>query len=242
MEENKNLTEENKNLSENERVRLENKAAWKSMTREQKLNYYREYYLLPTVVVVALVALVVSFVVTALTPDPEVLLYVLTSGCQFTEEGEAALSEEMMGHLEATEEQIYVDDGHSYQTDALVLMAHLSAQEVDVLLMEEEYFEAMVNSGAYIDLREVFDEETLAAWEPYLVWTAGAEVEDPLAEEGEAAEERVACPYGIRLTGTDWLAENVYGSDVVMGLTYNARGPENGRDCISWIMEQVVSE
>lgn len=229
--------DENKNLSENERVRLENRAAWRDMTTAQKISYYREYYLLPTVVAVVAVFIIGSIVFHMLHAEPEPVLYVLASGCQFTAERRDAFTSEMAELLDCPEERIYIDDGHTYEYDFMVLMTFLASRAVDVVLVEEEGFEPFVSAGVYYDLREVYDEETLAAWEPYLVWTAGASAED---ENGEKLE---VCPYGIRLAGTDWLGENFLGRQgIILGLAASSQGPENGRACISRIMEQVLDE
>lgn len=143
----------------------------KGMTWQQKLDHIWTYY--KEVILITVVSLIVLIGVgsSVLAPKKELLMGGMFVNTYFSTEGESYLNQEyfdlLQGNPKKQEVQLYfrsfgdfaasTQDYEAFQS----IMAMMSAEKVDYLLMNESGMEPFISYESLLDLREVFTEEEL---------------------------------------------------------------------------------
>ncbi len=216
---------------ENARTGRENREAWKKMSPAAKLGYFRDYYLKYTLLILAVLIFVIAFLKTVLTPAPESALHVVVVGDVWLDADREAMRAALAEELAVPEDDIVISDNYrtEKQDDLMVLMAMLSTDEVDVMILEEEMFKSFCGDGGFAELTEVLDTGTMQALEPYLIRTAGPE------DEGTGTERA----YGVHFSeypGYETLSTT--GADAVLGVTGRSRHREAAAAFIRYILNR----
>ncbi len=176
----------------------------KSITRKQKLQYFKDYYLMKVVVVLAVLIAVGSLLNGMFFNRSECVLSVA-----FVNESRIPQAEELNESLEK-----YLDLGRNdyvsvenyglddYQMQ-MAFVTKMSASAIDLTICPRDYFEDGCALGMFADLSECLPEETYRE-------LAGRMLEGREAErdtEGNIVSYYDAKPYGIDLSGSAFLAE-----------------------------------
>ncbi len=164
---------------ENEIIRENNRKAFREMTPGQKLGYFRDYYLLPVVLVVGGVLLVGFFLSHVLGPAKAAPLHVVIVDDILTDETREEVRGSMGEILGVPAEEIDITDGYttSNTDDYVLLMAMLSANDVDVMVLPEEIFRHFCADGGFTDLAELYPGGLPEGFADILVETAGPDTE-----------------------------------------------------------------
>ena len=214
---------------ENRRTAYENREAFKRMSPGEKLGYFKDYYLKYTLLIAAVLIFVIVFLKTVLSPAPESALHVVVAGDVWLDSFDEEMKTALAGRLGVPADDIVISDDYKTekQDDIMVLMAMLSTDEADVMILGEEMFKTFCGDGGFADLAEVVGEETLREWEPYLIRTAGPE------DEGTD----VTRAYGVHFSEVPgYQTITTTGADAVCGITGRSRHKAAAAEFINYIM------
>ena len=118
------------------------KQKWSKLNTRQRLKYFQDYYLLKFLIGILAVIIVVSVIWTTLKPRDENTLSIAVVKNYLIPEGKKALEQQLEELLITGEHQkINIDDTFpdGYETEAK-LSVYLSAQEIDLIITNEEHF------------------------------------------------------------------------------------------------------
>lgn len=153
----------------------ENNKKMKGKSFKEKLQYFWEYYKLPTIVIVFALILVISLIKTAIN-NRDVAFEAVMVNCIDTPD--PVQFEEILGIDQKKEAVVYDNSfsmladpasyNESFYTSAQKLVAVVAAAQVDVMISDKELSESYFNSEFFADLRNYFTEEELLKMnEPY---------------------------------------------------------------------------
>lgn len=174
------------------------KQSLSTMTFPQKLEHLWIYYK-HVLLIAAAIVFAIWFTVNAITGARQVTLLAGTSlNLRITEEGLAQIDEVVTenGQLEGKTfldefpylDSYYIGQGFLDEKTATYLVTRISSQNLDYILMDQSVLD-VTSTNYFIDMREIFPEETLARW--------------PLVYK-EDTETGESIPVGIDITGTDF--------------------------------------
>ncbi len=159
----------------------ESKAQWEKVKHKGPkaiLSYFKTYYLLPTIVIIAIVVGVIYIVYTSVTSLPYGFYGMLVNAGSYEQE---AISQEFTEYasLDPTQEDIYVDastsmdlngtsqyDMGTVQKVATVMMAG----DLDIFGANYDVFANYAGNGNFSDLREVLSPEQIERYEDYFYY------------------------------------------------------------------------
>ena len=135
---------------------------WPEMDRQQKIQYLKDYYLFPAVVVIVLIAVTVSLIWHVAKPRTENLLYAAVID-ESLDEKKLAQATADMGELlgaDGKRKTVQIDDSFYIRDGALdKLQVYLHNQQIDVVILDRELFEEYAGYGYFESLDEVTGEK-----------------------------------------------------------------------------------
>ncbi len=159
------------------------------------ITYFKDYYLLRTVVVIAAIWFVFTLVRNALTAKEQVLGAYFLNAYEADNELAGSIQEDVSAYLGINDakESVLVDLSRYLQpgnqsgdttgmTTQTVLLTYTGAGMLDVLAADAANFDYYLERGVYGDLREFLTEEELEQWEDQLIYVSG---ETYLALQGD---------------------------------------------------------
>ncbi|MDO4320961.1 MAG: hypothetical protein Q4C61_00405 [Lachnospiraceae bacterium] len=178
----------------------------RSLSGKQRLEYFKDYYLLK--VIVALVVVIFAGALlnaTVFNRATCVLSIAFLDESQISEQ--QALEEALAEYLGGLEKNDYVSvesfNTEDYQMN-MAYMAKTAAGGIDAVVCTRDYFEKAAERGMLIDLREVLPEDMYAELSDRMLEGKAIKDED---EEGNALSYYDPCPYGIDISGSAHFAE-----------------------------------
>ena len=211
------------------------KRRWKTMTRKEKLEHYREYYLVPTLIAAAIVFFLIYTLVQILKPADINALTVFVYDDILDEYEKDALEEKMREVLGLTSrrELITITSGHNRDqvSDIMSLQVHEAARDVDLIIGTEESFHYFAGTAYLEDLGALPEVKEWRIPEDRFVTAKGPGVQ----EEGDITvglKEGTGEPavFGVSLKGSGvWESASITGtSDLIAGV---ACGSQNIGNC-----------
>jgi hypothetical protein len=197
-----------------------------------KVSYFNTYYL-KKVIVIALVAIGLGyFIYTIIAPKPENALYVAVINYSLDDETADQLEKDFGEYLNIGEmEQVNIDtsffldeSGDPSMTSAnqIKLSTYLAAQEIDMVIAPESYFENYVGNGFFDSLESQLPTNVFATLADYLY-------------HGTTEEDSSEKVYGIYLDHLPYYKERNVDEPHVIGLVTNSTKKENGIEFIRYI-------
>ena len=221
---------------------------WKDMTLQQKIGQYKDYYLLPTIVGLALAGFVFYLGWSFIHPDPEPALTVMCIDVGIDDGAAMALGSSLAREMGVKEDlvRVTIADGESYYTPMQISVL-MQSGELDVLIASEEYLKLYAWQETLVPLELLFSQEELAKWEEDLVAFAvelpGAEGSSEAGTESAETEEMFQGPSeqkncGVRLNGKPvWEQFSaVPEADAVCAITSVSERYEAGAEFIRYLM------
>ena len=218
---------------------LENeKMKWAVMNRAQKWDYFKAYYMLPTIIVVAVLTLVVSYIFTYIRNSRDTVAGIYFLNVVADQSFYDKVEGEYFDYVGANEKDYMTDvstenlleltesgyDSTAYATDMQVV-AMLTAASLDFMFLDDTTLERYSNYGCYANLEELLTEEEYEALAPYIV-----EVTD---EDGNTT------PAAICLTGTElqekYSIYSCYGENPYLVVLVNGKNYENALTFIDYL-------
>ncbi|MCH4040146.1 MAG: hypothetical protein LKG48_00680 [Lachnospiraceae bacterium] len=182
------------------RQKEENKKRFKTMTIGQKLGFFRDYYLLRTVIIVGICAAAVFLIWNFVRPQTKDILTVYVYDQYLGDDASDALAaktEKLLGA--GKREEVLIRSGlSSSNTQDTAIASVLSFNNaIDVIICPKDQFETFAGYGYFLSLDDVLSDEEKTALSDKLVAAAGYQESDNDSFDGTAKGE--ALDYGIDL-------------------------------------------
>ena len=195
------------------------KSYWKDLSPEAKKQYFIDYYLGKTLVVLAVIAVLVYTAVSILRPKPSYALRIAVFDASLTDETRQSLIHDIQKALH-TAEAIEIDDSYNNNNDKdLLRIVSLSTSEkLDAVIADREVLEWLAGYGYFKDLSQTFDAEYLSKNQDRLVTARGLKLGENgmLEENAEGNGDWYTAGYDLKGTA---LAEKIDDlKDPVLGI------------------------
>lgn len=220
------------------------KQKWKELDGKQKWQYFKDYYLIATCVIVAILIFAGNLIWTCfLKPEENTILYTAVIDDSLDEEKAEQVTcevETLLG-ADGKSEQVFFDDG-LYLDDSNSLMklqVYISCGQIDVMIMDEDDFKEYAGNGTFISLDEVTEEDLQTKYGQEYVETAGyLETEDVSYEDNESGQGEVK-PYGISLAGNNKYTDMASGyiENPVFAIVASSENTENALKLLDYFFE-----
>lgn len=190
-----------------EEIREQQKKAFATMTPKEKLAYFWDYYKIHTIVAIAVIVFVVSFINSYRSSKPTAFYAVLLNADTYDDNAAAAnvWNEGFMEYagIDPGAYQVNIDTsigissgtGDQYEVASRQkMMAMMHAGDIHAIVADTETFEGYARLEYFYDLNAAFTEEELAPYADLLYYTDGAAFDEETGdtlEELEAAQEAV---------------------------------------------------
>ena len=215
---------------------------WPEMDRQQKIQYLKDYYLLPAVGVILLIAVAVSLIWHVARPRTENLLYAAVIDESLDEKKLAQVTADMSNLLGADGKRktVQIDDSFYVKDGALdKLQVYLHSQQIDVVILDRELFEEYAGYGYFESLDEVTEEDLEKKYGESYQYAAGYKEDDEVYFEDHETGQGEVKPYGISLSGDNRFTEmSEYIKDPVFAVAVGTKNPENALKFLEYLMEE----
>lgn len=215
---------------------------WPEMDRQQKIQYLKDYYLLPAVGVILLIAVAVSLIWHVARPRTENLLYAAVIDESLDEKKLAQVTADMSNLLGADGKRktVQIDDSFYVKDGALdKLQVYLHSQQIDVVILDRELFEEYAGYGYFESLDEVTEENLEKKYGESYQYAAGYKEDDEVSFEDHETGQGEVKPYGISLSGDNRFTEmSEYIKDPVFAVAVGTKNPENALKFLEYLMEE----
>ena len=136
------------------------KGYWKDLSPQEKKQYFMDYYLGRTLVVLAVTALLIYTAVSILRPKPSYALRIAVFDASLSEDTRQSLIHDIQKALH-TAEAVEIDDSYNNNNDKdLLRIVSLSTSEkLDAVIADREVLVWLAGYGYFRDLTETFDAE-----------------------------------------------------------------------------------
>lgn len=205
---------------------------WSELSRSQRLRYFKDYYLFKCLAVIVVVGFIGTTIWHFAKPQKEQKLSFAIVHNTMIPETKTAY-EQMFTEMFVTDpdhEEVRIDDAFPdrYESDAK-LTAYLSAQEIDLLVTNEEHFQMLAKNGCFENLNDLMPEfakkhaESLYLTEGYAEESSSNRDNsiDPDHTENKAA-------YGIDITDCKLFQEQWFHSQhAILGIVQYCEQKEN---------------
>lgn len=156
------------------------KQKWIEMNKEQRKQYFLDYYLFP-VSVIAVILAIMCFLGWHffLKPDEENVLYAAVVDDSLAQEKQEQAVLDMQDILEADGKykQVHIDDSFYLKDGALdKIQVYLHSQQIDVLILDQDVFEEFAGYGYFQSLDELAGEDLAEKYDTDYVYAAVTEI------------------------------------------------------------------
>ena len=192
---------------------------WPEMDRQQKIQNLKDYYLLPAVGVILLIAVAVSLIWHVARPRTENLLYAAVI--------DESLDEKKLAQVTADMSNLLGADGKR------------KTVQIDVVILDRELFEEYAGYGYFESLDEVTEEDLEKKYGESYQYAAGYKEDDEVSFEDHETGQGEVEPYGISLSGDNRFTEmSEYIKDPVFAVAVGTKNPENALKFLEYLMEE----
>ncbi|MBQ2785603.1 MAG: hypothetical protein IJF02_03775 [Oscillospiraceae bacterium] len=214
------------------------KEKWDKMTKAQKREHIWEYYKLPIVAVLAVIAVISWFVYIDLTTVDPLMHVIMTDMNEPLQDdsayqdflaksdyeayiGAVSLNQNMYFYLDDPDNSNYEINGTSYQ----ILHGMISSKTQEILFSQPKIFGTCATEGALMDLSMVLPQELLDQHSERLLYVVDEET-------GEKY------PCGVNVEGNPWMEQVQKGYKGYVGIINTADAPEMAVDFIVYFLNQ----
>lgn len=209
----------------------------KEMNFKEKVSYFKDYYLVKTIIGLAVLGFATYFIYTVVTPKPETLLDAAIVNYTFSDETVNKVSEDMNKLLvkDPKKENITIDAsfylGNGNDTSEYTmgsqqrLQTYMFSGEIDVVIAPESVFQTFATSGYLDKLTEVLPTEFITSFTDSIF-------------NSTTSDNPVSGAYGIYLDNTALFKEVSNTSDrPVLGILVNSKHKDNGVEFIKYLYD-----
>lgn len=226
-----------------QREKQSEKQKLKDMSLGKKVEYIWEYYRIHGLIIGLVIALVIYLIYVALNPAPISVFEAAIIDSPMVEETWTEFGDEFSDHLGIDPEKQVITLNTNYAFGSSidysvnmrqVLMARISANEIDVIIAPESEFISYAKNGYFKDLAEQIPTDI------YSKITDQLFLSDTVVEGYEITpEDEEVNAYGIYINDTTFFQENSYSEDpYILGIMGNSDHTENTLEFIRYLLEQ----
>lgn len=211
----------------------------RSLSGRQKLEYFRDYYLVK-VLVAAAILIFAGALLNSMVFNRSNCLFALAliNESELETAGTDTLIDALTDYLGVQGKNDYVSVENYYLEDAQMVMAYSaknSAGAIDMILCPRDYFEEGAERGMFADLGEALPQELYSTVSDRLL---EARVIDEQDNEGNALSYEDPRPYGIDISGSAHFAEvGGYADDLVLCVSGGYTNTENVAKVVLYFLE-----
>lgn len=224
------------------------KQKWMELNREQRKQYFLDYYLFPVSVAAVILAVVCllgwHFF---LKPQPENVLYAAIVDDSLDEKKQAqAVTEvsELLG-ADGKYRQVHIDDSFYLKDGALdKIQVYLHSEQIDVLILDQDVFEEFAGYGYFRSLDELTEDNLAEKYGTTYEYAAGYRDSDEVSFEDHETGQGETRPYGLSLSGNNRFTEmsGGYLEHPVFAVAVDAPNPENALKFLDYLMDGQEGE
>lgn len=224
------------------------KQKWMELNREQRKQYFLDYYLFPVSVAAVILAVVCllgwHFF---LKPQPENVLYAAIVDDSLDEKKQAqAVTEvsELLG-ADGKYRQVHIDDSFYLKDGALdKIQVYLHSEQIDVLILDQDVFEEFAGYGYFRSLDELTEDDLAEKYGTTYEYAAGYRDSDEVSFEDHETGQGETRPYGLSLSGNNRFTEmsGGYLEHPVFAVAVDAPNPENALKFLDYLMDGQEGE
>ena len=229
LEESAEIYKKRKNVPEKQKL--------KDMTRKEKIQYFNDYYRNKTVIGVIILAALVSILYTVFSAKPETILYAAIINDSLDEDKKNELTSDFAekAQIDLDSKEIIVDSSFfisdenpsASMASEQKLMVYTSANDIDVIITDEEQFKHYQSQGFFDDLSENLPEDLYS------------KLGDSFYLVNDTKDDSINA-YGIYLDGSKVYKET--GSVIekpVIGILANSENKEYGVKFIRYLLGEL---
>lgn len=173
------------------------KQKWIEMNKEQRKQYFLDYYLFP-VSVIAVILAIMCFLGWHffLKPDEENVLYaaVVDDSLDQEKQEQAVLDMQDILGADGKYKQVHIDDSFYLKDGALdKIQVYLHSQQIDVLILDQDVFEEFAGYGYFQSLDELAGEDLAEKYDTDYVYAAGYRDTDEVSFEDHETGQGAIC-------------------------------------------------
>ena len=230
------------------------KQKWSEMNREERVNYFMDYYFLKCLALLLVIGVVAGIVKHMLEPQTPVVMSVAVVENSLTPDGEPAFREflEQLCITDEGNQEVVLDDDYPTGYESLAkLQAYFNTNGIDLIITNEEHFKEMAEIGYFEDLNALMPEFAKAR-ENYLCYapeptddTSATELSetnaqtDTVSGENAADTEPTLRAYGVRITDCAAFKDAWgYDSEAVAGIVVSKANEENAEKVLTALFEE----
>ena len=218
-----------------EREEKTQRERWKEMkTFQQKWDYFKEYYLIKSIAIVVVVALLAYLGYSILSPKPEQIFNAAIIDYVVPETSRLKMEEEFFTYLEGTEQQfIEFDDSFAFYKDynyaiRRSFMTYVIAGDMDVIIMPETLFEAYV--AYYTPLIDVLPTDLYEQLSEYFVEAPKRDAQGNILEGTEQF-------FGIDITNVPLMQDTTSEERIILTVVGTSAKTENTVKFIQYLFQ-----
>lgn len=219
------------------------KQKWMEMNREQRKQYFLDYYMFPTSV--ALVVFTVACLLGwhfFLKPQPESVLYAAIVDDSLNEKKQAQTAAEVRELLGADgkHKQVHIDDSFYLKDGALdKIQVYLHSRQIDVLILDQDVFEEFAGYGYFQSLDELTEDDLAEKYGTAYEYAAGYRDTDEISFEDHETGQGETKPYGLSLEGNNRFMDmsGGYLEHPVFAVAADAPNTENALKFLGYLMD-----
>ena len=181
------------------------KEKWSSLSTKGKLQYFKDYYLKPTILVLVLFIVIVSFISSILTKKETVFtLTVVNSSMTDKTVDSLAKSLSKKLNINTKKEEVVIDQSLYTNDAASVKLSDVSEQKLsvfsysgqyDIIIAERSIFEHYAAFGSFSNLKELLPDELNDDLSDAYVYAAANDVTEDVANGISVKEFKALDPY-----------------------------------------------
>lgn len=208
------------------------KQKWSELDSSQRLHYFIDYYLLKCLICITAVAVAGMFIWNIVKPKKERMIFITVVENSLIPEGKEHLEQQLteMFITDPDKQEIRIDDTFpaGYESDAK-LSAYMNAQEIDLLITNENRFQELAKTECYEDLNEILPELTRKY--PELLCRAEGYTEE---DSDSSHESDASKAFGINITACHAFRETWFSEEkAVIGIIRNSQQKENAKKVLT---------
>lgn len=210
------------------------KHVWKSLSGKEKWQYYKDYYLLRTVIVLAVVVAATAFLVSIFKHRPDCVVYAAMENIYMDVDAYAQFKKDFLKDFDLDENdyEISFDDTYHSANDAYSdqkMSAYLYSERIDLYVGERRDIREFALDGNCFFLNEILPEETFNALKDKIYY-----VHDD--------ENDVDVPVGISLKNCSRYRKlDKYSEDPYIAIVWSTKHPDYAVAMIQYLFDQDIT-
>ena len=224
------------------------KQKWMELNREQRKQYFLDYYLFPVSVAAVILAVVCllgwHFF---LKPQPENVLYaaIVDDSLDAKKQAQAVTEVSELLGADGKYRQVHIDDSFYLKDGALdKIQVYLHSEQIDVLILDQDVFEEFAGYGYFRSLDELTEDNLAEKYGTTYEYAAGYRDSDEVSFEDHETGQGETKPYGLSLSGNNRFTEmsGGYLEHPVFAVAVDAPNPENALKFLDYLMDGQEGE